>query len=165
MRNVKWTSIAVVIAMCLLQGMLGISMAEETAVPFRWENWEETDRTFLEEQRTTLEKAGAKVGKVEDTEPNVKSPTAVALILVGTAAVAVLTETIINAVKVSNQCGVVVDGSGKTVAIRQNCDLGPGEILAVGGVQVGAVAADSSTGGAQATLIPAGDSTPVNFAS
>jgi len=115
---------------------MGHILASESTVPFRWENWDENDRSFLEEQRTTLEEAGAKVGDVKETVPSVKNPAAVWLILAGTAAVAVLTETIINAVKVSSQCGVVVDGSGKTVAIRQNCDLGPGEILAVGGVQV-----------------------------
>jgi ferredoxin len=34
----------------------------------------------------------------------------------------------------------------------------------VGGVQVDAAAADSSTGGGQTTLVPAGDSTPANSA-
>ncbi|MBW2267418.1 MAG: ferredoxin [Deltaproteobacteria bacterium] len=52
----------------------------------------------------------------------------------------------------------------ETSAEEEAC-LAASDYCPVGGVQVGAVAADSSTGGAQATLIPAGDSTPVNFAS
>jgi hypothetical protein len=125
-----------IVSLLVLHGTMGHILASESTVPFRWENWDEKDRSFLEEQRSTLKEAGAKVENVEEAVPSVKNPAAVWLILAGAAAVAVLTETIINAVKVSSQCGLVVDGSGKTVAIRQNCDLAPGEILAVGGVQV-----------------------------
>ncbi|MGP0592342.1 hypothetical protein ACTRXD_07345 [Nitrospira sp. T9] len=100
----------------------------ETAVPFKWENWEETDRTFLEEQRTTLEKGGGKVGQVEETHPGVRNPAVVWLVLAGTAAVTVLAETVVKAVKELNQCGVVVDAKGEELNIRRNCDL-DGNIL------------------------------------
>lgn len=126
--------LTVLFGIILIVHVAGVAaFANEPVVPFRWENWEKTDRQFLEDQRKTLESKGAIVGEVEETEPGKKSLTAVALVLAGTAAVSVLAETIVNAVKKWNQCGIIVDLTGKEIVTRKNCDLGPGEILYVTG--------------------------------
>ena len=78
-----------IVSLLVLHGTMGHILASESVVPFRWENWDEKDRPFLEDQRTTLEEAGAKVENVEETVPSVKNPAAVWLILAGVAAVAV----------------------------------------------------------------------------
>jgi len=125
------TSLLGIILIVYVGGMP--AFADEPVVPFRWENWEKTDRQFLEEQRKTLERKGAFVGEVEETKTGEKSLTAIALILVGTAAVSVLAETIVNAVKTWNQCGIIVDLRGMETVTRKNCDLDPGEIMYVTG--------------------------------
>ena len=104
---------------------------DPTEVSFRWENWEESDRAFLEEQRATLKGKGAKVGQIEEIVPSVRNPIVVWLVLGGIATFTMVAERIVDVVKKLNQCGLVVDGKGEELKLRRNCDLDQGQILAL----------------------------------
>ena len=119
----------VVVVAVLWNGSAWVAGSDSASVRFRWENWEASERPFLEEQRTALKTRGATVGEVEETEPSVKNPAAVWLVMAGVAALSVLAETIVHAVKDLNQCGLVVDAKGEETTVRRNCDLDHGEVL------------------------------------
>ena len=129
MRNVTWCSAIVIIAICLFQVAHGMAIAAESMVAFRWENWDASERMFLDKQRSKLIKQGAIVSEVKETVPNVKNPAAVWLVMAGVAALTVLAETIVDAVKEYKQCGLVADAKGEEIKLRRNCDLDPGEVL------------------------------------
>lgn len=96
-------------------------------VPFQWES---SDRSFLDAQRTFINGQNGQVAPLQEKEPGKKSPVAVALyVAVGVAAISALAESIVKTLKDYKHGGIIVDMQSPTIKIIEHPSLERGQVI------------------------------------